>query len=270
MQWYVTHLGATLPQGRAAPGALRRVNASSRYAPPTWPSIRQFPGFAATRPARCSFRRHTPSRSAVARRPASPTHPRHRSVRLTGRSASRLGPPRTRTEQRRRHVSAKRFIPGETPGGDDRRPRSGRALSSWELNSHEEETTPPQPSCALCVPQVPPIRSRAGAEGRLGAVADADMNGGAPKMAAYYQAHDPTTRRRVCSDMRGTYQLGVAVVARGQAGPGAPATAAPRPLRPRPTTPALRSVRVRPQPDRTALRPHEPKIYIVTSSQAGR
>jgi catechol 2,3-dioxygenase-like lactoylglutathione lyase family enzyme len=46
MQWYVTHLGATLPQGRGgAPGTLPPGDCKQPYAPPTWPSFAKFPGF---------------------------------------------------------------------------------------------------------------------------------------------------------------------------------------------------------------------------------
>ncbi|MBI4478186.1 MAG: VOC family protein [Acidobacteria bacterium] len=42
MQWYVTHLGATIPQGRrgaAAPPAPAGSDCKQLYAPPTWPSF---------------------------------------------------------------------------------------------------------------------------------------------------------------------------------------------------------------------------------------
>ena len=40
MQWYITHLGATLPQGRGgAPGTLPPGDCKQLYAPPTWPSF---------------------------------------------------------------------------------------------------------------------------------------------------------------------------------------------------------------------------------------
>jgi hypothetical protein len=41
MQWYVTHLGASLPQGRGAgaPEAAAGGNCRQLYAPPTWPSF---------------------------------------------------------------------------------------------------------------------------------------------------------------------------------------------------------------------------------------
>jgi catechol 2,3-dioxygenase-like lactoylglutathione lyase family enzyme len=40
MQWYITHLGATLPQGRGGtPGALPAGDCKRLYAPPTWPSF---------------------------------------------------------------------------------------------------------------------------------------------------------------------------------------------------------------------------------------
>ena len=46
MQWYVTHLGATVPQG---PGGAAPTPATGDckqpYAPPTWPSFFKFPGF---------------------------------------------------------------------------------------------------------------------------------------------------------------------------------------------------------------------------------
>jgi catechol 2,3-dioxygenase-like lactoylglutathione lyase family enzyme len=46
MQWYMTHLGATLPQGRGgAPGTLPSGECKQPYAPPTWPSFAKFPGF---------------------------------------------------------------------------------------------------------------------------------------------------------------------------------------------------------------------------------
>ena len=46
MQWYVTHLGATLPPspGRAA-AAAATGDCKQPYAPPTWPSFAKFPGF---------------------------------------------------------------------------------------------------------------------------------------------------------------------------------------------------------------------------------
>jgi len=40
MQWYITHLGATLPRGRGgAPGTLPAGDCKQLYAPPTWPSF---------------------------------------------------------------------------------------------------------------------------------------------------------------------------------------------------------------------------------------
>ena len=46
MQWYVTHLGATIPQGRGgAPAAPATGECKQPYAPPTWPSFFKFPGF---------------------------------------------------------------------------------------------------------------------------------------------------------------------------------------------------------------------------------
>ena len=46
MQWYVTHLGATIPQGRVgAPAAPPTGDCKQPYAPPTWPSFFKFPGF---------------------------------------------------------------------------------------------------------------------------------------------------------------------------------------------------------------------------------
>jgi Glyoxalase/Bleomycin resistance protein/Dioxygenase superfamily len=40
MQWYITHLGATLPQGRGgAAGTLPPGDCKQLYAPPTWPSF---------------------------------------------------------------------------------------------------------------------------------------------------------------------------------------------------------------------------------------
>src|SRR5882762_8172185 len=46
MQWYVTHLGATLPAGPGgAPTAAFPAECKQPYAPPTWPSFAKFPGF---------------------------------------------------------------------------------------------------------------------------------------------------------------------------------------------------------------------------------
>jgi catechol 2,3-dioxygenase-like lactoylglutathione lyase family enzyme len=46
MQWYVTHLGATLPSGPGgAPPAVIPAECKQPYAPPTWPSFAKFPGF---------------------------------------------------------------------------------------------------------------------------------------------------------------------------------------------------------------------------------
>jgi glyoxalase/bleomycin resistance protein/dioxygenase superfamily protein len=46
MQWYVTHLGATLPPGPGgAPPAAFPAECRQPYAPPTWPSFAKFPGF---------------------------------------------------------------------------------------------------------------------------------------------------------------------------------------------------------------------------------
>lgn len=43
MQWYATHLGATIPQGSgAAPAA---GDCKQKYDPPTWPSFAKYPGF---------------------------------------------------------------------------------------------------------------------------------------------------------------------------------------------------------------------------------
>ncbi len=39
MQWYVTHLGATLPQGRGAAPVPSAGECKQLYAPPTWPSF---------------------------------------------------------------------------------------------------------------------------------------------------------------------------------------------------------------------------------------
>jgi hypothetical protein len=41
IDWYVTHLGATLPQGRgaAAPASPSSADCKRLYAPPTWPSF---------------------------------------------------------------------------------------------------------------------------------------------------------------------------------------------------------------------------------------
>jgi hypothetical protein len=46
MQWYVSHLGATIPQGRGGAAAAPTIeNCKQPYAPPTWPSFFKFPGF---------------------------------------------------------------------------------------------------------------------------------------------------------------------------------------------------------------------------------
>ena len=46
MQWYVSHLGASLPQGPGgAPPASPPAECKQPYAPPTWPSFFKFPGF---------------------------------------------------------------------------------------------------------------------------------------------------------------------------------------------------------------------------------
>jgi len=46
MQWYVTHLGATLPPGPGgAPPPAFPAECRQPYAPPTWPSFAKFPGF---------------------------------------------------------------------------------------------------------------------------------------------------------------------------------------------------------------------------------
>jgi hypothetical protein len=46
MQWYVSHLGATLPPGPGGtPGAPPSGDCKQPYAPPTWPSFFKFPGF---------------------------------------------------------------------------------------------------------------------------------------------------------------------------------------------------------------------------------
>ena len=46
MQWYVTHLGATLPPGPGgAPPVAFPAECRQPYAPPTWPSFAKFPGF---------------------------------------------------------------------------------------------------------------------------------------------------------------------------------------------------------------------------------
>lgn len=39
VQWYVTHLGATLPKGRGGPPAASTGECARLYAPPTWPSF---------------------------------------------------------------------------------------------------------------------------------------------------------------------------------------------------------------------------------------
>ncbi len=44
--WYVTHLGATMPQGTGgAPTTPDATDCKRPYAPPTWPSFFKFPGF---------------------------------------------------------------------------------------------------------------------------------------------------------------------------------------------------------------------------------
>jgi hypothetical protein len=46
IQWYVTHLGATSPQGSGGvPVAPTTGNCKQLYGPPTWPSFFKFPGF---------------------------------------------------------------------------------------------------------------------------------------------------------------------------------------------------------------------------------
>ena len=46
MQWYVAHLGATLPPGpNGAPPAPLTGECKRPYSPPTWPSFFKFPGF---------------------------------------------------------------------------------------------------------------------------------------------------------------------------------------------------------------------------------
>jgi len=46
IQWYVTHLGATNPQGSAGvPVSPTTGNCKQLYGPPTWPSFFKFPGF---------------------------------------------------------------------------------------------------------------------------------------------------------------------------------------------------------------------------------
>jgi hypothetical protein len=46
IQWYVTHLGATNPQGSGGvPVAPTTGNCKQLYGPPTWPSFFKFPGF---------------------------------------------------------------------------------------------------------------------------------------------------------------------------------------------------------------------------------
>jgi Glyoxalase/Bleomycin resistance protein/Dioxygenase superfamily len=46
MQWYATHLGATIPPAAAgAPPAPAAGDCKKPYAPPTWPSFFKFPGF---------------------------------------------------------------------------------------------------------------------------------------------------------------------------------------------------------------------------------
>src|SRR5712664_953048 len=46
MQWYVAHLGATIPPGPGgAPAATPAGDCKQPYAPPTWPSFAKFPGF---------------------------------------------------------------------------------------------------------------------------------------------------------------------------------------------------------------------------------
>jgi hypothetical protein len=46
IRWYVTHLGATHPQGAGgAPVAMDGGECKQLYSPPTWPSFAKFPGF---------------------------------------------------------------------------------------------------------------------------------------------------------------------------------------------------------------------------------
>jgi hypothetical protein len=46
IRWYVTHLGATHPQGTGgAPVAMDGGDCKQLYSPPTWPSFAKFPGF---------------------------------------------------------------------------------------------------------------------------------------------------------------------------------------------------------------------------------
>ena len=46
IRWYVTHLGATHPQGTGgAPVAMDGGECKQLYSPPTWPSFAKFPGF---------------------------------------------------------------------------------------------------------------------------------------------------------------------------------------------------------------------------------
>jgi hypothetical protein len=45
IQWYVRHLGATMPQGSGGAPAPLTGECKQPYAPPTWPSFFKFPGF---------------------------------------------------------------------------------------------------------------------------------------------------------------------------------------------------------------------------------
>ena len=45
IQWYVRHLGATMPQGTGGVPAPLTGECKQPYAPPTWPSFFKFPGF---------------------------------------------------------------------------------------------------------------------------------------------------------------------------------------------------------------------------------
>jgi hypothetical protein len=45
IQWYVTHLGATMPQGSGGAPAPLTGDCKLPYGPPTWPSFFKFPGF---------------------------------------------------------------------------------------------------------------------------------------------------------------------------------------------------------------------------------
>jgi len=190
-----------------APGALPPGECKQPYAPPTWPSFAKFPGFVRD-PSGAVFFDDISISTAVPGGGLVSTRATRRSL---GAQRRELDPAVTRLKSEG-VSSSKRFIPGETPCGDDRSP-DGSPLSSWRLNSHERRTSP-NAGAPVC------RRSRdrlgAGAEGRGGG--ERRRHQGGAQMAAD-TSHDPDNTLRVI-DM-GTYQLGVASSLSGKAGPGA-------------------------------------------------